>query len=106
MSEIQEPRRRGRPVVIWKDMVKSICMKEFLIDGEDFNREGGSVFIGRGGGYPAVVIPLGNISGGNEASETIDIKIIMNNKIIIIKINKLPQILTTDGTFEVSKQSQ
>ena len=47
-------------------------MKEMVIDGEDWKKQGGSVWIGRGGGSSAVAIPLGNVPGGNEVSETID----------------------------------
>ena len=43
-------------------------MKVLLIEGEGFNKQGGSVWRGRGGGSPAVAIPSGDISRGNEAS--------------------------------------
>ena len=46
-------------------------MEEVLIEGEDLNKEGRNVWIGRGGGSSAVVILLGDVSGGNEAAETI-----------------------------------
>ena len=39
-------------------------MKELLIEEEELNRQGGSVWIGRGGGSSAVPFPF-------EASETI-----------------------------------
>ena len=42
-------------------------MKEMLIEGEGLNQQGG-----RGQDSSAVVIPLGDVSGWNEASETID----------------------------------
>ena len=43
-----------------------------LIEGEKLNKQEGSVWIRRGGGSPAVAIPLGDVSRGNEMSETID----------------------------------
>ena len=43
-----------------------------LIEKEGLNKQGESVWIGRGGGSTAIAIPLGDISGGNEASETKD----------------------------------
>ena len=36
------------------------------------NKQIGSVWIGGGGGSSAVAILLGDVSGGNEASETLD----------------------------------
>ena len=47
-------------------------MKYMMIEGEGLTKQGWSLWIGRGGGFSAVVIPLRDVSGGNEASETID----------------------------------
>ena len=47
-------------------------MKELLIEGEGLNKQGGSVWIGRGGGSSAVAIPLGDVPRGNKASQTIE----------------------------------
>ena len=44
-------------------------MKEMLIDGEGLNKQGGSAWIGRSGGSSVMVIPLGGVTRGNEASE-------------------------------------
>ena len=57
VSEIVCPRRRGRPVVRWKDRVK-----EYMHE-----RVGG-----RGKNFLGMVILLGNISRGNNTSEAID----------------------------------
>ena len=46
-------------------------MIDVLVEGED-NKLGGSMWIGRDGDSFAMAIPLGNITKGNEASETID----------------------------------
>ena len=43
-----------------------------MIVWQALNKQGGSVWIGRGGGFPAVAIPLRDVSRGNEASKTID----------------------------------
>ena len=43
VSKTEDPRRRGRPVVRWKDRVKEYSMKELLIEGEEMNKQGGSV---------------------------------------------------------------
>ena len=62
VSEIEGPKRSGRPVVRRKNKVK-----EYMLDrGDILNKQGG-----RGGGPAAMVNPFGNISEGNEASETI-----------------------------------
>ena len=45
-------------------------MKVVLIDGEGLNKHGKSACRGRGGGSSAMAIPLCDISGGNEASQT------------------------------------
>ena len=47
-------------------------MKEVLPEGKGLNKQGGSVWIRRDGGSSAMAISLGDISRGNEASETID----------------------------------
>ena len=52
VSEIEGPRRRGVPVVRWKDRVKEEYMHERVAD------RGG----GRGGGSSAVAITLGDFS--------------------------------------------
>lgn len=44
-------------------------MKGELVEKEDLNRQGRSVWIGRGGGSPAVAIPLGRGSGKIKASD-------------------------------------
>ena len=49
-------------------------MKVLLIEGEGLNQQGGSVWIGRGGGSSAII--LGNIPGGSKVSETINIDIV------------------------------
>ena len=43
-------------------------MKELLIEGEGLNKQGGNVWIGRGGGggSSAVTISLGNVPGWKE----------------------------------------
>ncbi len=43
-------------------------MKELLLEGESFNKQGGSVWIGRGGGSIAMASPLGDVPGGSEVS--------------------------------------
>ena len=43
-------------------------MIEVLLEGEGCNKQGGSVWIGRGGGFSAVATPLGDVPGGSEAS--------------------------------------
>ena len=40
----------------------STCMKEMLIEGKVLNKQGGSVWIGRGGDSSAMATPLGEIS--------------------------------------------
>ena len=47
-------------------------MKELLIEGEGFNKQRGNVWIRRSGGFSVVAIPLGDVSGENKFSETID----------------------------------
>lgn len=44
-------------------------MRGMLIEGEVLNKQERSVWIGRGGGSPAMATPLGNVPGGIEASE-------------------------------------
>ena len=53
-------------------------MKEVLIEGEGLTIQEGSLWIGRGGGSTAVVIPLNGTPGGNEASITIDYIIVLH----------------------------
>ena len=48
-------------------------MKELLIDREWLSVQGECVWIVRGGGSLVAAIPLGNVFGGNKASEIIDI---------------------------------
>ena len=70
MSEIEESRRRGRPVVRWKDKVKEqMNKKELLIEGEGLNKQRGCVQIGVHLLWPS---PWGDISKRNEPLETID----------------------------------
>ena len=45
-------------------------MQELLIEGEGLNKQGRSVWTGRDGGSSVVAIPLGDVPGENEASET------------------------------------
>ena len=69
VSESECRRRRRRPVVRWKDRVKEY-MHETVAG---LNKQGGSVWIGRGGDSSAVAIPSwGDIPGRNEPSKTID----------------------------------
>ena len=68
MSEIEDPKRRGKPVVKWKD-----SMKEYVHE-RNADREGRNVWIGRCRGSSAVAIPLGDVPGRNKVSDTIDIK--------------------------------
>ena len=49
--------RKGRSFVRWKDRVKEY-MHEFVVN-RGSNKQGGSVWIGSGGGSSAVNIPLG-----------------------------------------------
>ncbi len=44
-------------------------MWEVIPEEEGWIKQGGSVWIGRGGDFSAVVTPLGDIPGGSEASE-------------------------------------
>ncbi len=44
-------------------------MKEVPLEGGRMNKQGGSVWIGRGGGSSAVVTPLEDVPGGSEAAE-------------------------------------
>ena len=44
-------------------------MREVLLEGEGWNKQGGSVWIGRGGGFSAVTTPSGDVPGESEASE-------------------------------------
>ena len=47
-------------------------MKELLIEGERLHKQGGNVWIRRGGASSAMSNPLGDVSEGNDDSETID----------------------------------
>ena len=47
-------------------------MKDLPIECDGLNKQGGSVWIGRGGGSSAMAIPLEDIQGGNEVTQTID----------------------------------
>ena len=59
VSEIKGPKWRGRPVAKWKNTVKEYtCMKEVLIEMEGLNKQGGSIWIRRGGDSSAVVEAL------------------------------------------------
>ena len=65
VSEIEGPRRRGRPVETLKERVK-----EYMHEGADrrgLNKQGGSIWMGRDGSPSAVDVPR-----EDEASETID----------------------------------
>ena len=44
-SETEGSRRRGRPVVRWRDRIKGPCIKELLIKGKGLNKQGGNVWI-------------------------------------------------------------
>ena len=47
-------------------------MKELLIECDGLNQQGGSVWLGGGGGSSALAIPLEGRQGGNKAAQTID----------------------------------
>ncbi len=64
LSSVEGPNRRGRPLGRWEDRVK-----EYVSEGKRVGGQGGSAWIGRGGGPPAVAISLVDASGGSEASE-------------------------------------
>ena len=68
VSEIEGHIRRGRSVVRWKDWVKEYMHERGVDRGEDMNKQGGSVWIGRGRGSFAILFV---IPGRNEMSETI-----------------------------------
>ncbi len=44
-------------------------MKEVSLEGKILSSQGESVWTGKGGGFSAVAIPLGNVPGGNDVSE-------------------------------------
>ena len=48
---------------------KSICVREVLPEGEGLNKQGGSVCIGRGGGFSTIATPLWDVPRGSETSE-------------------------------------
>ena len=48
-------------------------MIDVLLDGKDLNKQGDGVWIGRCRGSSVVVIPLEDVSRGNEASQSINI---------------------------------
>ena len=47
-------------------------VKKLLIEGEGLNKQGRSVWKGRGGGSSVVILPLGYVPRQKEASDTID----------------------------------
>ncbi len=70
VSDIDSPSKRGAPLGRWKDRVKEYTVKEVPLEGEGLNKQRGIVWRGRGGCSSAVATTLGDIPGGNEASET------------------------------------
>ncbi len=52
--EIVGPNSRGRPLGRWKDRVKEYMCERVLLEREGLNKQGGSVWIGRGGGMENV----------------------------------------------------
>ncbi len=67
VSESVGPNSRGRPPESWRDRVKE-CVKEVLLEGEGWIKQGVSVWIGRGGDFTAVATPLRDVPRGSEAS--------------------------------------
>ncbi len=68
MSESVGPNSRGRPLVRWRDRVKEyMCesLRGVLPEEEGWIKQGWSVWIGRGGDFSAVAIPLGDVPGGS-----------------------------------------
>ena len=48
---------------------KGTYVREALLEGEGWNKQGGSVWIGKSGGFSAAATPLGDVPGGSEVSE-------------------------------------
>ncbi len=63
MCEIVDPNSRGRPLGRWKDRIK-----EYMCEGESLNKQGGHIWIGRGGDFSALATLLGYVRGGSEVS--------------------------------------
>lgn len=63
MSEIVGPISKARPLGRWKDRIMdcmcewSTCVRGVLLEGEGMNKQGQSIWIGRGGGSSAVATP-------------------------------------------------
>ncbi len=57
VSEMVGPNSRGRPLGRWKDRVKEHRCGRVLQEGEGLNKEGGSIWIGRGRSSSAVTTP-------------------------------------------------
>ncbi len=67
LSSVEGPNRKGRPLGRWEDRVKKYVSER---EGGEmgWSGQGGSVWIGRGGGLSAVATPLGDASGGSKMS--------------------------------------
>ncbi len=63
MSESVGPRSRGKLLGKWRDRAKEY-IREMLPDREDWIKQGGSVWVGRGGGFSAVPSSSGTFPEG------------------------------------------
>ncbi len=62
VSEIEGPTRKGTPLGRWKVRVKEYMSERGATrGGEGFSNQGGSAWIGRGGGSSDVANPLGDV---------------------------------------------
>ncbi len=68
LSSVEGPNRRGRPLGRWDDRMKEY-MSERGVRGNGLEWQGGSVWVGRGGGPSAVATPLRDASRGSEMSK-------------------------------------
>ncbi len=62
LSESVGPDSRGRPRERWREK-EYMCDREVLPEGEDWIKQGRSVWTGRGGDFSAVATPLEAASG-------------------------------------------
>ncbi len=64
------PNVRERPLGRLKDRVREyMCVREVLPEGEGWIKQGGSVWTGRGGHFPAMTTPLTDIPESSKALE-------------------------------------
>ncbi len=68
LGSVEGTNRRGRPLGRWEDRVKEY-VSERGVREMGWSGQETSAWIGRGGDLSAVATPLGDASGGSEASE-------------------------------------